>query len=400
MYAKKASAQFPEHRLNRLTLVGTNLRRKPTRTLLTMLSLVIAFFLFMLLRAIAAAFAGEVSPRGVQRVYVDAKYSMTDNLPLADVGAIGGVPGVASVTPMVWFGGYYREPKNAFAKIPVDHTRFFSVYPDLIVSTETLARFNDSRRAVVVADSLARRFGWKVGDVIPIRGDIWPKEDGSWDWEFVLAGTYSAPSGSRVQELFLIRYDYFTESVADWVKNQVGWIVARLDDGVKPPAVIDGIDALFENSSDPTKTLSEDDYSRQFASQLGDIVAITTVILLAVFFTILLLTANVAWLAFRERVPELAVLKTLGFSDGEVSYLVLLEAFALCLAGAAGGIALGYGLGPVLNANLAQVLGRIDMRWVDAAEAGAIAAVMGLIIGLPPAIAARRLPIVRALTET
>ena len=387
--------------MNRLTLLIANLTRKRTRTTLTLVSLAIAFLLFMLLRAIVTAFAGGVPPQGVQRVFVDAKYSMTDNLPIAHLETIRTLPGVASVTPMIWFGGYYQDPKNLFAKIVIDHEAFFDVFPDLIVSAETRERFTASKQAFIAAEALAAQYGWKPGDMVPIRGDIWPKSDGSWDWQFLFAGTYAMPPGNRrLDATFFVRYDYFNDSVADWVKNKAGWAVARLDGGVEPQTIVAAIDATFENSSDPTKSLSEDEYNRQFANQLGDIGLIMTLILMAVFFTILLLTANVVSAAFRERVPELAVMKTLGFPDFDVSLSVLVEAIVLCVAGAVAGVAAAFALSPMLNANLAMVLGRFEMSWVDVGFAVAIAVAIGLLVGLPPAVEARRLAIVDALRET
>lgn len=383
--------------MTRASLVLVNLWRTPARTTLTLLSLTVAFLLFMLLRGVAAAFGGAGPAPEAQRVYVDARYSMTDNLPVTHLHAVRELPDVAAATPMVWFGGFYQEPGNAFAKIPVDHQAFFDVYPELSVSDATRRRFAASRRAVVVAASLAEQFGWQVGDVIPIRGDIWPKEDGSWNWEFVLAGSYAVPAGSRVQPMFLIRYDFFTDSVADWVKHQIGWMVVRVAEQADAAQVMVAIDDLFRNSADPTEALSEDAYTRQFASELADMVVTTTLILGAVFFTILLLTGNVMASAFRERVPELAVLKTLGFADLPVAALLLAEALLLCLAGAAAGIALGFACGPVLNDYLAGALGTVRLRALDAAHAVLIGAGLGLVVGLPPALSARRLSIVDAL---
>ena len=324
---------------------------------------------------------------------------MTDNLPLAAVQTVREIPGVAEATQMSWFGGYYQDPAHAFAKAPVDPTRYFRIFPELVVADDVLARFQASRRAVVVPDAMAEEYGWRAGDLVPIVGDIWPKSDGSWDWEFEVAGTYSVPAESGLQPWFLLRYDYFNESVADWAKNEVGWVVARLGDGVDPKVVVDAIDRRFENSSDPTRSLSEDEWSRQFANQLGDIGLIATLILAAVFFTMLLLTANVAALAFRERVPELAVMKALGFKDGAAAVVVLAEALALCLMGAVSGVVIGLALESPLNAQLAPLVGRFQMSWVDAGLALGIAGGLGLAIGLPPAIAARRLSIVRALRE-
>ncbi len=381
------------------SLIRAGLLRKPTRTVLTLLSLMVAFLLFMLLQAITAAFAGGAPVPGVQRIMVDAKYSMTDNLPLSHVRAMTQIEGVADVTQMVWFGGYYQDPKNEFAKAPVDHTRIFSVFPELIVADDVLERFHASRRAVVVEATLAQRYGWQTGDVIPIVADIWPKDDGSWHWEFILAGTYRIPAGSRIQPWFFLRWDYFNESVMDWVKNQVGWAVLRVDEGVGSKAVIDRIDALFEHSSDPTKSLSEDALARQFANQLGDIGAIASMILAAVFFTILLLTANVAALSFHERIADLAVMKTLGFRDRYVATLIFAECVGLFLLGAAGGIGLGFGLEPVLQASLAPATGRFQMTWQDAVLGIAMAFGLAVAIALYPTWAANRLPIVDALRE-
>ena len=382
------------------SLLFTNLKRKPTRTALTLLSLLIAFLLFMLLRTIGAAFSGDGAASQNQRVIVDAKFSMTDNLPIAHLRKLAQLPGVHSLTQMSWFGGYYQDPKNAFAKSPVDHKQFFTVFPELQVSPETLQRFAQSRRAVVVEETIAAQFGWQVGDVIPIRGDIWPQSDGSWDWEFELAGTYTIPAGVRLQPWFLLRFDYFNEAVADWVKNQVGWAIARTSSEVETQAMIDSIDAVFEDSADPVRTLSEDQYAQQFAAQIGDVGSIATAILGAVFFTIILLTANVASLSFRERTSELAVMKTLGFSHFYVAALVLCEAIALCVLGALSGIALAYVLEPQVQANLAQVIGGFALSWQTTAQAIALAAVLGLVIGMQPAFAAYQLSIVQALRES
>lgn len=380
-------------------LLWSNLFRKATRTWLTFLSLVIAFLLFMLLRSIAAAFSGGVSLEGLNRLIVDAKYSMTDNLPLSYVQQIQALDEVDVATTLNWFGGYYQHPKNSFAKYPVDPISYFAVYQDFLIDEEVLRRFANTRVGIVVSESLAARFGWQTGDVIPIRGNIWPKEDGSWDWQFELVGTFAYADSQPDVPLLLLHYDYFNESVVDWAKNQVGWITLRVSDGHDSAEAIHAIDSLFENSSDPTRSTSEADYQRQFASQLGNIGLITTMILSAVFFTILLLTGNTASQAFKERIPELAVLKTLGFRDRTVAGLVLSEAVLLSLTGAAAGIAAAFALEPYLNANLSSFVGRFKMDPASAAMALGLALGIGLLIGTHPAWRAMRLTIVDALRE-
>ena len=309
-----------------LSLLGGNLLRKPTRTSLTFVSLAIAFLLFMLLKAISDAFSGGVSLEGMDRIVIDSKYSMTDNLPLAYVQQIRSLDEVDQVTNMSWFGGYYREPRNSFATYPVDPESYFDIFKEQTISAETLNRFKNIRISAVASEALAAQYGWKPGDTIPIMQDIFPQENGAWAWRFELAGTFQYSGG----ELLLINYDYFNEAVVGWGKDQVGWLVGRVADPTEVDATIRTINGLFQNSSDPTRSSTEDEYRRQFASQLGDVGAISSMILMAVFFTIVLLTGNTAAQAFAESVPELATMKTLGFSDRAVATLVLAEAIALC----------------------------------------------------------------------
>lgn len=385
--------------MNRATYVIASLGRKPVRLMLTWLSLVIAFLLFMLLRAIATALTGGVSVSEVQRVIVDAKYSMTDNLPMAHIQAIGRLPGVQDITPSVWFGGYYQDPKQTFTTLPVDQARYFKVYPEVEIEPDVLERFRHTRYAVVAHESLATEYGWTVGQSLPMMGDIWPREDGSRGWDFLFAGSYQTPPGSRIPKALLLRHDYFNESVTDWVKDQVGWAVVRVDAGTDAQTVIRAIDGLFENSSDPTKSMSESAYAEEMANEIGDLGLIASMILGAVFFTLVLLTTNVVSLGFRERIAEFATLKSLGFRDSAVFNLVLTESLALCIVGAGCGVVLALLIEPVLAPQLEQVMSGVRMTWLHSAQAMSIAVVLGTAVGILPALRARRLPIAQALRE-
>ena len=378
-----------------ISLLWGNMFRKPTRTSLTFVSLAIAFLLFMLLQAISDAFSGGVSLEGMDRIVIDSKYSMTDNLPLSYVQQIRSLDEVDQVTSMSWFGGYYREPRNSFATYPVDPESYFDIFPEQLISAETLGRFNNIRVSAVASEALAAQYGWNPGDTIPIIQDIFPQENGSWTWQFELAGTFEYSGG----QLLLINYDYFNEAVIGWGKDQVGWLVGRVADPTEVAATIQLIDGMFENSSDPTRSTTEDEYRRQFASQLGDMGTISGMILMAVFFTIILLTGNTAAQAFAERVPELATMKTLGFSDSSVAALVLAEALALCVSGGMVGVGIALLLEPDLNANLSEMVGSFDMSRQSALYALGLATLLGLIIGAYPAISAKRLTIVDALRE-
>lgn len=383
-----------------LALLWANLFRKPTRTCLTLASVAIAFLLFVLLRSISAAFDSGLDIASAERLMVIPKYSQTDALPYAQRQQIAAIEGVENVSHTLWFGGNYQDPKNFFAKYPVDPLSYFAAYPELEVQPEgALARFANQRTAAVVDVGLAEKYGWQVGQVIPIQGTIYAKNDGSRLWEFELVGTFSENGESSSFPLFLFHYDFFREAAA-FGGDSVGTWVLNLSDPALADEVAQQIDTLFTNSSDPTKTATEDEYSRMFARQLGDMGFITTVIMAAVFFTIILLTGNTMMQALRERIPELAVLKTLGFANSAVSLIVLGEAILLCLVGAAIGVVGGFALGPFLSKALAGVFGQFAILPSSAIEALMLGALIGLVIGVVPAFTAQKLTIVEALRRS
>lgn len=381
------------------SLAVANLFRHPMRTTLTFASLVVAFLLFMVLNAIATAFSGGGSLEGAKRLIVDAKYSVTDNLPVSYLQQIRALDGVDEAVGVNWFGGYYQDPKTTFTTLSVDPLPYFSIYSDYDISPQTLEKFSTIRIAALASQALADKFGWSVGDHVVLRGDIWPKEDGSWNWEFEFVGTFSG-SGDQISEsLFLVRRDYFDDAVADWAKNKIGFIALKTQQAPQPEQVAAEIDARYENSTDPTRTTSEDEYTRQFVSQLGDIGLISSIILGAVFFTILLLTGNTASQTFRERVPELAAMKTLGFTDKSVACLVLFEAVLLCVAGGGTGIVLALVLEPTFNGLFGSILGNFTMDIKTIGIAIGLSIAIGLLIGVQPAWSAQRLTIVDALRQ-
>lgn len=380
-------------------LMWASLFRKRTRTLLTLLSLIVAFLLFMLLQAISNAFSssGGFNIAGIDRLMVTPKYSIIDSLPINQQQQMLNLEGVAAVTHAGWFGGNYQERRNFFPKYPVEPYAYFDMYSELVISQEELDAFANTRRGAVVAAGLAERFDWKLGDIIPIQGDIYSMQDGSRLWEFELVGTFTAREGESEAPLFLFQYEYFTEAVAAYGKDQVGWWTVKLSDSEQAAEVANEIDKLFENSRDPTRTATEDEFSRQFASQLGDMGFITAMIMSAVFFTIVLLTGNTMAQALRERIPELAVLKTVGFSDGLVSLLVLGEAVLLCVIGGVFGILLAFAMQDVLGSTLGGFIGDFEYSATLIISAIVLAIVIGIVIGAMPALTARRLTIVDAL---
>ena len=381
-----------------ISLIWANLFRKRTRTALTIASIMIAFLLFVLLRSISAAFEGGVRVEGVDRLVIGGKYSQIDLLPYSQKQQILGIEGVQAITHSNWFGGVYQDPKNFFAKYPVDPLSYFDIYSELdLHPADALQQFAARRTSAVADIGLAEKYGWQLGDVIPVMGDIYAKANGERLWEFELVGTFSENGGSSNFPLFLFHFDYFNESVTEFNQNMVGNWTVRVSDVQAADTIAQQIDALFENSSDPTRTISEDESNRQFARQLGDIGFITTIIMSAVFFTIILLTGNTMTQALRERIPELAVIKTLGFTDNTVTVLVLGEAVLLCLIGGGIGVGIAFLLGPGMSQALEGVFGTFEVTPAICAFAMALSVAIGLIIGLMPALTARRLTIVEAL---
>lgn len=380
-----------------LGLMWSNLFRKPTRTTLTLLSVMIAFLLFTLLQSIAGAFEGGVEVAGADRLMTSAKYSQIESLPYNQRQQILAVDGVEAITHTSWFGGVYQDPKNFFATFPVDPLSYFDIYSELTLEPEgALERFAAQRTAAVVDIGIAEKYGWQVGDTIPIIGSIYPRKDGERLWEFELVGTFSRDGESSSFPLFLFNYDYFAEATVFGEGLVDNWTI-RIADPERADEVARTIDGLFENSTDPTRTATEDEANRQFARQLGDIGFIITMIMSAVFFTILLLTGNTMTQGLRERIPELAVLKTLGFTDQTVSWLVLGEAVLLCLFGGFLGVGAALLLAPGLSASLEGFLGTFEISLQTIGYAFALAIAIGLAIGAMPALSARKLTIVDAL---
>lgn len=381
-----------------LSLVWSGLFRRKTRTALTLLSIIVAFLLFALLRSIANAFTAGVEVAGADRLMVQPKYSIIDPLPIRHLNQIRSVPGVAMVTHADWFGGNYQDPKNFFAKYPVNPKEYFALYPELVIDPAQLSKFANTRTGAVAPAEMAAKYGWKIGDKIPIEADIYPLKDGTRLWIFDLVGTYTVPSEAGGQDPFLMNYDYFDEA-RQFGQGQVGWFIVRISDPSKAGEVARAIDKVFANSANETRTATEAEFARQFANQIGNIGLMMGGILGAVFFTIILLTGNTMAQAFRERVPELAVLKTLGFSDVRVSLLVLGEAVLLTLVGGALGLGIAALLAPGVAEGIKQYLPGFALAWQTIASGLALAALLGLVVGAVPALTARRLRIVDALRE-
>jgi putative ABC transport system permease protein len=376
--------------------VIANLFRKRTRTTLTVLSVIMAFLLFGLLQSLNVLFNAGADFVGATRLMTQARVSFTSPLPLGAVPRVETVPGVARVAYSQWFGGIWQENTPVFA-FAVDPVRYHDVYPEWVMPDEQWQAFTHTRSSMVAGKMLADQYGWKIGQKIPLSSNIFPQKNGSKSWAFDLVGIYDGKDEDwkkRTNQV-LINYDYFNEG-NQFVKDRANFFIVKLAPGADAALVSKTIDGMFENSPDETKTKTEKDFNISFVKQIGDIGMLVRWILFAVFFTLLLVVGNTMAQSVRERVPELAVLKTLGFSDGSVLGFVLAESVALCLLGGAIGLALATGLCAVIAKGSG---GQFPFKVDGSIWAIGVAAilVMSLAVGLLPALRAQRLKIVDAL---
>jgi putative ABC transport system permease protein len=381
-----------------LPLLWAGLFRRKARTILTLLSIFVAFLLFGLLHAVQLAFESGADSADAKRLLTTARYSIIEPLPISYLRRIEQVPGVVAVAHADWFGAKYQNESNAFAVFAVDPRRYLAMYPEFTVAPEHLEAFAKTRTGAIAGQRLVDRYGWKVGQKLPIASEIHPRANGDMNWEFDLVGVLDAedPAVRGNTDVVLINVAYFDEA-RQGGKGTTGWYIERIADSGQAKTISAEIDKRFMNSPDETKTQPEKEFAIGFAKQIGDLGALVTRILAAVFFTILLLTGNTMAQSIRERVPELAILKTVGFSDGRVTALVLAEAFLLLVLGGGVGMGSAVAVMPALNGATG---GRFPPLFVSEGTwmlAAAIAVGLALCIGLPPALRARRLRIVDAL---
>jgi putative ABC transport system permease protein len=377
-----------------LGLILSNFKRHKTRTILTILSIAVAFILFSYLAAIRKAFEMGVSVAGADRLVVRHKVSIIQLLPSSYEADIERIPGVDQATHATWFGGIYKDERNFFAQIAVDPVEYLAMFPEFVVTPAEKEAWKNTRTGVVVGSSLAKRFGFKVGDKLPIRGTIWRPASGD-TWTFDIVGIYTGAKQETDTTQMFLRYDYLEEN-RPFAKGTVGWYHIRIHDPSKAVDVAKKVDATFANSPAETKTETEGAFMKAFADQVGNIGAIVTAILGAVFFTILLVAGNTMAQAVRERVGELGVMKAIGFTDVQVLGIVLAESLAIAIVG--GGI--GLALGAVFVSAGDPTGGALPVFFFPPADAirGIVFVVLlGFVTGAVPALQAMKLSAVDAL---
>jgi putative ABC transport system permease protein len=382
-----------------LPLFFATLRRKPIRTSLTIASIIVAFLLFGLLKTMESALALGADLAGVDRLATMHKMSLIQNFPLSYLNRIRGVDGVVEAAGFVWMGGIYQDERNQVAAQATEPEAFLTVYPDYKLTPDQRADWLSDRASMIVGKTLADRFGWKVGDTVPIRSSFYRKADsGSDTWDMRLAGIYESTNGDTSSLFF--HYDYLNEALGrNAGRDSLVWVVMKIRDPAESQQVSAAVDALFANSPAETKTATERAFIQGFANQMGDIATIVTAVASAVFFTMLLVTANTMAQSVRERTNEIAVLKTLGYTKQTIAGLVLTESFLIT---AVGGI-VGLGLAALFTDSIAELLSQffpVVGIPVSAYVTGAVLiVVLSLLAGLLPSMEASRLKITDALRK-
>jgi putative ABC transport system permease protein len=383
-----------------LVLLRANLARHPARTLLTALSLILAFTLFGLLQPIRLLFAQGVGSGQDSRLVVGPKHSVADMLPVAHGQRIVALPNVGVVAHMTWFGGTYQDPSNFFAQYAVTPEEFLEINTEIELPFPQAEHFRNERRAAIAGADLAERFGWHIGNTISLTPNIWHNRDGG-AWTFELVGIFRSSNESLIgNNGFYFAYPYFDEYRA-FGRGTVGTFIANLADAQQTATSIQAIDAEFANSRHETRTQSSDQYVLSFARQLGEVGMMASLILGGVLFTLLILTGHAIARSIRERRQEVAVLRVLGFSPGTLATTLLLESVAITLGAGLIGLAMAYAVALQVEIHIPQVrqLGGLVMTPVVVVQGIALAIAIGLGVAAIPAIRSVRRDLVPALRQ-
>ncbi|HKE07327.1 MAG TPA: FtsX-like permease family protein [Candidatus Acidoferrum sp.] len=373
-------------------IIFANLKRKPIRLLLTLGSFAVALLLFSFLAVVRGAFIlNDVA--SANRLIVINRTSIINLIPLSYRDKILRIPGVTYVTHYNWFGGIYQREENFFPQFVIDPENQRQVMPELVVSDDQWNAFLKDRQGAIAGAKTAERFGWKIGDRIPIKTTLY----GGGAWEFNLVGIYHGKRPQDDDTQFWFRWDYFEERIPQEVKGQIGWYVLRVKDPDDAPRVAKAIDAEFLNSPNETKTETESTWIANWVKQWGNIQVLILTIGGVVFFTLLLVTGNTMAISVRERTSELAVFKAIGFSDRSVLFFVLAESITISLFGGLTGLLLAKLLMPVLAKGLSSILPILILSWGILGLGLLTALLVGLLSGLLPGLGAMRLRVVNAL---
>jgi putative ABC transport system permease protein len=377
-----------------LPLVWNGLWRKPARTIFTVLSIAVAFILFGILAGVDAGFAHTLEASRMDRLFTDSRFGAP--MPLSYVDQIASVPGVTVVAPRSGLFGFYQDPKN-FVYVLCSDRRFFSLRPEVTISAQQLDTLLQTRTGAAVSAEQARKYGWKVGDKVPIQTNT-SQADGNPVWTFdivAIVDDLNRPGGGG---WFIANYSYLDEGRVT-EKGTITRFLVRIADPERGGQIGRQIDKLFANSPVATRTSSERSGAQSGVQYFGDVNFLTRAILGAVFFMLLFLSGNTMLQSVRERIPEFAVLKALGFSDNKVLSLVVAESVMLCLIAAATGLLASKLMIPIARGPLSDFVSLLQMPWTATLRGLGVALMVALLSSLVPAWRVRQLSVAAALVK-
>src|SRR6266851_6211583 len=383
--------------MNDFTLVRKNLFRRKLRAFLMIASILVAFLIFGVLAGVYASFTAGEDRAAADRLVVVNKVNFTQPLPIAYYNRVRSVAGVRQVAHANWFGGYYQDPRNVLIVMAVEPETYTDVYArDYDLAPEARQAFIRTRTGALVGEAMARKWGWKVGDRVPVASNIFSQRNGSHTWDFDIVGIFTGKAPQIDTGLMYFQYDYFDET-RSFGKDTIGWLVLQTANPADNDRIAKTIDAMFVNSTAETATDTEKAFNKAFAAQFGNIALIVILVVGAAFITILMIVGNTMALTIRERTREIGVLKTLGFSGGRILSLVLGESLLLALLGGLPGLAIAALITIALRASLASIAPAFAVSPDIALQGIALMIALGLITGIIPALNAMRLKIATAL---
>ncbi len=329
--------------MNLWLLVWRNSFRKKSRFALTCLSIMVAFFLFTTLAGVNHALTASVSSINQYRLITNHKISITRSLPINYRQKIAALPSIERVSYASWFGGFFQNEKNQIAVTAVEHASYFDLFDEYQIPKQQLAQWKKTRTGIIVGQALAKQYGWKVGDKVPLSSSIWMNKSGSFSWEFIVSGIYQNTKQVGDNKKVFFQHAYFDKGRA-YARNSLSWLSTEITPQADVEQVIKSIDKLFAHSNSPTRTTTEQVFVKEQAQQFVDMAMVINVVVSAVFFTLLLIVCNTMVQTIRERLNESAMMKALGFSSSSLISGIYLESLLL------------LGLGAVLGTLLASIL--------------------------------------------
>lgn len=378
-----------------IELVRKNLFRKRLRTILTIIAIFMAFAIYGVLATFQNAMTAGIDSAAADRLMVLNKISFTQPMPIAYVQRTRQVKGVTTVTHANWFGGYFRDTKVFFTAFAVDPETYLALYPEYLLTPTERQTFISEKTALVAGRAVAEQFGWKVGDRIPLKSNIFSQKNGSDTWDFVIAGIAKGANERVDTNWVIFHYDYFKDT-RSFGGDTIGWMILKTDSAKDNPRVIKEVDSMFANSPFETETQTEQAMARAFLEQAGDLGFIITSVVGAAFATILLIVGNTMMLTVRERTNEIGVMKTIGFTTNRIFGLILAESMLLAVIGGTLGVIAAWLFSFVLAGPLSQ-FGPVSFTMGTAITAFVLMALLGFLTGVIPAYRAMRTDVVTAL---